>query len=411
MTGAFGVYALLRIHALGGMAPAQGTYYKLHGETLILSIIATLGQHLGALIAPVHLNFFHFFEATTTVTPLVIVAFVVELGLIAGIFLSRSRPISYGLFFLLMPLLPALNINGVGENVVAERYLYLPSVGFVLVIAAAWEWLAARQRETAWAFVVLIAVASVWILAPRNLDWHDDERLLKVSAASSPKAGSLVSDLGSLYYHRGEYNAAIAEYEAALQLQPDRAIIHSNLGGALARLGRYQDAATELRKAIALDPRSAEAHMSLGLALEALGDVPGAVAENEKALEIRPDYAEACVDLAVIRIRQKDYPAAIDLLQRAITMDPRNFEAHFNLGVADNYSHRYTEASQAFRKAIEVAPQHPSVYLAHYHLGVSYAHLDSAEAAAMEFSAALQLKPDFGPAQDGLAQARSRLRE
>ena len=48
-----------------------------------------------------------------------------------------------------------------GENAFAERYLYLPSVGFVLALAAAWQWLAGKQREMAWAAVALIVNAAV----------------------------------------------------------------------------------------------------------------------------------------------------------------------------------------------------------------------------------------------------------
>jgi tetratricopeptide (TPR) repeat protein len=423
LMGVFGVYALLRIHALHGMAPAQGFYYKLHGQVLILSIIATLGQYLAKLVVPIHLNYFYFFEATTSVTPLVIVSLAAELGIIAAILLLRRRSpadsgrfgnaalISYGLFFILTPLAPALNINGVGENVFTERYLYLPSVGFVLVAAVAWEWLAAKQREVAWALVAAIVAASAWILLPRNLDWHDDVRLFTVSAASSPKSGTLVGNLGWFHYQRGEYDAAIEKYLMALKLQPEMALFHNNLGNAYAQKHEYQDAVVELRKAIELKDSYAEAHMNLGLALEALGDIPGAIAQHKRALELKPNYAEAYTALALLRMKDKDYPAAIDLLQHAIAANPRYTEAYINLGVAYNDTARYGEGSVAFRKAIEVGPNHPSMYVAHYNLGVSYSHLNSLDAAAMEFSKSAQLKPDFAAAQEALTQAQNMLKQ
>ncbi len=423
LMGVFGIYALLRIHALGGMAPAQGFYYKFHGKVLILSIIATLGQYLGKLVVPIHLNYFYFFEATTSVTPLVIVALAVELGVLAAIVLLRPRSgsaagrtwnaplISYGLFFILTPLAPALNINGVGENVFTERYLYLPSVGFVMVAAVAWEWLAGKQREVAWAAVAAIVAASAWILVPRNLDWHDDVRLFTISAAASPKSGTLVGNLGWFHYQRGEYDAAIEKYLMALKLQPEMALFHNNLGNAYAQKHRYQDAVVELRKAIELKPTYAEAHMNLGLALEALGDIPGAVAAHKKALELKPNYAEAYTALALLRMKEKDYPAAIDLLQRSIAVNPRYTEAYINLGVAYNDTNRFAEGAAVFRKAIEVGPTHPSMYVAHYNLGVSYSHLNSLEAAAMEFSQSLQLRPDFTSAQEALTQAQNTLKQ
>jgi protein O-mannosyl-transferase len=419
----FGVYALLRIHALGGMAPAQGFYYKLHGGTLILSIIATLGQYLGKLVVPIHLNYFYFFEATTSVTPLVVASFVVEVAVLAAIVLFRSRGpaevtrrwnaplVSYGFFCILIPLAPALNINGVGENVFTERYLYLPSVGFVLAVAVAWDWLASKQREVAWGVVAAIVAASAWILIPRNLDWYDDVRLFTVSSEASPKSGTLVGNLGWFHYQRREYDAAIEKYLTALKLQPEIALFHNNLGNAYAQKGRYQDAVTELRKAVELKSTYAEAHMNLGLALEAEGDISGAIAEHKKALELKPNYAEAFTALALLRMKEKDYPTAIDLLQHAIAGNPRYTEAYINLGVAYNDTNRYAEGSVAFRKAIEVGPTHPSMYVAHYNLGVAYSHLSSLDAAAMEFAKSLQLRPDFSAAKEAYTQAQEMLKK
>jgi tetratricopeptide (TPR) repeat protein len=383
----------------------------LQGAVLLFSVIDTLGRYFGKLAAPVHLNYFYFFEPTESLTPWTMVSLALTLAMIAGIFFLRSRrgnapPVSYALLFILLPLLPALNLNGVSENVFAERYLYLPSVGFVLLAALAWEWLAARQRGVAWAAASVLVAGSAWTVLARNPDWHDDERLLTVTAASSPKAATPVSDLATLYYRRGEYDAAIENYRRAILLQPERAPLHSNLGSAYEREGRPQEAAAELRKAVELDSGDAETHLSLGLALDALGDLPAAADEYRRALEIRPDYADAYADLAGVRMRQKDYPAAIDLLDRAVAIDPRSFESHFNLGVTYNYSGRYAEGAEQLRKAIEVAPAHPNVYLAHYHLGVALAQMDSTSAAAAEFSLALQLKPDFGPAQEALELAR-----
>jgi tetratricopeptide (TPR) repeat protein len=151
--------------------------------------------------------------------------------------------------------------------------------------------------------------------------------------------------------------------------------------------------------------------MSLGLALDALGNITNAVVEDQEALEIRPDYADACANLAVLRIKQKDYPAAIDLLRRAVAINPLSFEGHFNLGVTFSDSGRYAESAEAFKKAIEVAPEHPNAYLAHYQLGVSYAQIGSPAAASAEFSKALELNADFAPAREALSLVQSRLKQ
>jgi tetratricopeptide (TPR) repeat protein len=433
LLGVFGVYLLLRIHALGGIAPGQALHHALHGQTLILSIIATLGQYLGKLVAPIHLSYFYSFQATTSVTLPVILSLAIELGLLAAIIRLRARTtrdapaeareaersrksprISYALCLMLTPLVPALNINGVGQDVFAERYLYLPSVGFVFIVAMAWEWLAAKHREAAWAALAVTVVASAWILEPRNLDWHDDLRLFTVSAAQSPNSGTVVGNLGWLEYQKGEYDAAIENLRLALQTQPEpvvAAILHDDLGNAYLKKGRTQDAVAEFRQAFESNARYADAHWHLGLALEFLGDPTGAIVQYQKAVELRPAYAEAYTSLALLRMKDKDYPAAIDLLDRAVAANPRSFEAYSNLGVVYNDTSRYAEASVAFRKAIAAQPDNPMAYATHYNLGLSYSHLGLGTEAAREFSRALQLKPDLTPAREALTQMQNALRQ
>jgi tetratricopeptide (TPR) repeat protein len=421
LMAAFGVYAVMRIHALGAMAPAQGVHTELHGMALTLSIIVTLGQYLGKLMAPTHLNYFYVFQATTSVTPAVVVSLAAELGMLAAILLLRDRPsaglgaatdgrrgnaplISYALFFILTPLAPALNINGVGEDVFTERYLYLPSVGFVIVAALAWEWLAARQQKLAWAVVAILVAASARILLPRNLDWHDDDRLTRVSLEESPNSATLNAAAGWIHFQRGEYDAAIEKFRVAVERKPGSAEYHNNLGNAYAQQGRYQDALVELRKAAELDPKAAEVHRNIGTILRALGDISGGLAERQKALQLDPNRGRAYIMEAVALIGEKDYSRAIDLLRQAIAANPRSVDAYLQLGVAYNGAAEYEDALGAFHKAIDLEPRHPSAYLAHYNLGVAYWRLNALDAAAGEFLKSLQMKPDFAAAQEALSR-------
>jgi Flp pilus assembly protein TadD len=411
MLGVFGIYCLMRIHALGGMAPSQGNYFNLHGITLLLSVIVLLGQYLAKLVLPIHLNYYYLFTPTTSLTLKAMLSLLAEAAVVAGIFLFRGRApaVSYGLFAVLIPLAPALNINGVGENVFTERYLYLPSIGALIAAAVAWQWLADRQQQAAWGAIAVLAVASAWILIPRNRDWHDDVRLFSVTNQQSPNSASVIGNLAGYYYQRGEFDQAIEQYRAALKLKPKEIMFHNSLGSALAQQGHPQEAIVELRKTIELRPDYAEAHKNLGLALETVGDIDGAVREQHEALRYKPNYAEPLTALALIHMRNQDYFGAVDLLKRAIAANPLYAEAYINLGVCYNDTGRYAEGATALRKALEVAPEHPSAYVTHYNLGISYENLNSIEAAAYEFSQSLQLRPDYADARNELNRLRLRM--
>ena len=410
-----GFYLTLRYAALGGLAPAQNFHFRLNRAEYFLSVVVTAGQYLGKLVLPTGLSYYHMFEATRRVTTAFLVSLPALTALLAAIPLLRRRNhpgqrllpqlqprpvVSYGAFWVVVTLVPVLNLTGVGENVFAERYLYLPSVGFVWVAGVGWDWLAGRQRKWAWGAAAVVLVACSVMVAVRNRDWHDDIRLFTVSARQSPRSGTLRGNLGWFHFQLGNYNAAIAEYRAALELQPDSALFRNNLGNALAMSGRPREAIQEIRTALRLKPLYPEAHLNLGLALEAAGDVKAAAAEYGRAWAMKPNYAEAMTALGLVRFKSGDLAAAIDLYRQATAAKPDYPEAYINLGVAYNNSAKYSEAAQALQKAIEVGSRYPNIYVAHYNLGVAYANLNSPEAAAAEFRQAYQLRPDFQAAKE-----------
>ena len=398
LIAAFGLYCLLRIHALGGFAPAPGRFYNLHGLTFLLTVVVTLGQYLQALLVPLNLCFFHPFTATTSLTPRAILSLIAVLAVVAAILrLRRPQPVAaYGLLWVLLTLLPALNVNGIGENVFAERYLYLPSVGFVLAVALAWESL--PLRPVAWAVLAAIVAACSYEIVARNPDWHDDLRLYTVTARQSPGTAAVEGYLGLSYYACGEWDLALQHDLAAMKLQPDRAVYHLNLGNAYAQTQRQSAAEMEFRRAIALQPDYAEAYSNLGLLLEPR-DKAQAAALEEKALALRPTYAEPMKTLARMKIQAGDYASGIALLQRAVAADPYEPGPYIDLGVACNGAKLWNQAVTALRKAIEVGPADPDIYAAHYNLGIAYTYLGSSDAALMEFRKTLELKPDFTEAR------------
>src|SRR5262249_38892595 len=139
MAGTFCVYLLMRGAALGGLAPAQNVFIRLSRFELALSVPVMAAKYLGMLFAPVGLNYFHVFFPTRRFTPVFFLSALSLIALAAAFFRFRSiPPVSYGIFWIAVTLVLVLNLTGVGENVFAERYLYLPSAAFCWI--AGWVW-------------------------------------------------------------------------------------------------------------------------------------------------------------------------------------------------------------------------------------------------------------------------------
>lgn len=414
----FVFYLLLRYAALGGLAPGQGVHIRLTPSEYALSVVVTAGKYLLKLVLPTGLNYFHVFHPTRAVTPAFLVSLLALSASLAAVPLLRRRGsqpaslagtdplpvVSYGLFWVLVTLAPALNLTGVGENVFAERYLYLPSVGFVWAVGLGWDWLAARRWRAALCGGVLILAVSAIAVILRNRDWRDDFTLFTASARQRPDVAVFHENLTKLYTQRGNLEAALAEYRLALTLRPDSALSHNNLGSLLAAKGAIREAAGEYRLALKLDPSLSEARINLGSLLLAQGDLKLAAAELGKALPANPEDARVLNGLGQICFRTGNVRGAIGFCQQAIAAHPDDPEAYLHLGVAYYATSQLGEAAEVFSRAIEVGSRYRDRYLAHYNLGLTYAKLHFWQAAAEEFRQAIRLRPDFRPAADALAK-------
>src|SRR5262245_53836232 len=129
-------YIPLRRISLGGFA-VTSNYWGLTVSQMILSAISLVGQYIWKLIWPFQLCAFYVFRTSERVDSAVL------LGVISGVLLvavfwwlwNHHRLVSFGLIWLMAGLTPVLNPKWLGLNVFAERYLYLPSLGFCWVMA------------------------------------------------------------------------------------------------------------------------------------------------------------------------------------------------------------------------------------------------------------------------------------
>jgi len=371
----FAVYLAMRLHALGSLAPAQGGHFSLHGKELALSIVVLMGTYWWKLLVPAGLSYYHSFSPAIAVTPLAILCVAVVGSLVAAVFLLRQKAplISFGLAFIFLPLLPVMNVNGVGPNVFAERYLYLPSVGFVWIAALAWDFLRRRSATLAWSCLSIILTLSVYTLVKRTAEWHDD----------------------------------ITLYLATKDLNPNKAGIHRIQGVIWEANGRLDEAIAETRTAVQLDPTAPGSYLNLGKMLAAKGLIQDAIEAQERAVQLKPDFYASLNELGLLKLKTKDYATAASCFQRAVRLNPRFATAQMNLGIAYNALKDYPHAAEALRKGLEKASHEPFLFLAHYHLGIALSHLDSNDEAAREFAKALELQPDFTPAKQALDSLRA----
>ncbi|MCY1001580.1 tetratricopeptide repeat protein [Myxococcus sp. MISCRS1] len=341
--GALG-YAALRLNAVGLSVPLQGGegsagLYPVH-------LLALVGKLCGKLFWP------HPLVVTipSRVEPLVseVVLGSLLLLLLAGV-LWRSWRTSPAVFaggiWLLTPLLPIFLMQLRGVEAYAERFLYLPSVGFCLLMAAGVKWMLERWAAQARA-VGLVAGGVLVVFAALTLArvpaWRDDIALwedtltktpeepsihaylgasylkarrveeavapLQIAAEAMPHLYQPQSDLAVAYALLGRMDLAIPQLERVHAMRPREPVVLHNLGLALRKAGRQEEAVERFRAALRLSPRRADSHLELGRTLLQLGRAGEAVAPLEEALRLRPDSAPAREGLRQARLAAGSAP-------------------------------------------------------------------------------------------------------
>jgi hypothetical protein len=197
---------------------------------------------------------------------------------VVAVLARRRWPVPvFGALWAAMALLPVSNLIVPSGVLLAERSLFLPSVGAVLAGGAVLAALAARKL--AWpvgALATTLVVAGLVRSARRAPVWHDDATLWAVGAAESPNNYFAHYQYGTELFRQGHADAGERELRTAIALEPTDPRLYASLGWRLVGENRC-DAATPLfQEGLTRWALSYEARAGLVTCLMRAGDYAGA---------------------------------------------------------------------------------------------------------------------------------------
>jgi tetratricopeptide (TPR) repeat protein len=380
----------------------QKTYYGDSALTTFLTMGKVVVHYLRLLVYPIRLNADYSYDAfplsSSLFEPGTLGAFAV-LGVLvyAAWRLMRWRAMAgFGVIWFVVTLLPVSHIIPHHE-LLAEHYLYVPSVGLVLTAGMLLEGMAGRGRNGRWVWAWVAAVLVLFSLriADRNRDWRDGLSLWGKTVITAPRCARAHANLCGAYADAGLPDKAIGACEQALAIKPDQIEAHNNLGAAFARKGFFDKAVVEYQKALTLRPYYAKAHLNLGYAYFKSGKSDEALYEYGQAQQINPRYPEIYNGRGVVLVERGDYEQGIAEYRRALEIAPDYAEAHYNLGLARLKTGQVDSAIEAFLNACTANPGYADAYL---NLGTAYSSRSDTEKAIAAFTRALELKPDYAEA-------------
>jgi tetratricopeptide (TPR) repeat protein len=405
----------------------------------LMNAVATFARYLGKTLWPTHLAVFYPLHHASQ-PGLLVLGSLLLLALLTTWFLlclQRSPWLAVGWFWFLGTLIPTIGLVQVGSQAMADRYMYIPSIGLFLVLV--WGVADFARFSPRLRFALACAgTAALALCLARTSDqlkyWGDGATLFRHSIAVTGNNYIACSVLGKSLDDLGRKNEALAAFEQAVQLDPASAEGQYNLGTALMERGRLDEAVRRLNsalaarpdypeahnnlwsifskqgnlelalphllKVLALTPENPEAHYNLGTLLLGQSKLQDGVAQLLEALRLKPEYADAHRNLGVALMTQGRTAEALPHFSEAVRLAPANAEARFNFGLARMDSGRPQEAAAQFAEGLRLKPEESRF---HYHLGRALARLGNSEVAIQHFRAALRLTPDLADALNALA--------
>lgn len=358
-------YMLVRIRLLGAFAPSS-RFPDLSTPQVVLSAIALVGHYLWKLLFPARLCAFYVFHKSVSLWDWRVLlggAAVSVCGALFVVLWKRARQAAFTQVWILLTLMPVLNAKWVGDNVFAERYLYLPSVGFCWLVAWAGLrlWYATGNqypvlRRAFAAGIGLVAVLCSLRIVTRNPDWHDNLTFYQRSLAASPDAYILRVNLGAAYDRMGDAVHAEREWNEVLKSQPDNKVALADLGMLYSRQGLPALATQYLLQAIKADPSYAEAHTKLGFVYLDSGESDKAANQFKSSIRVAPLDISGYAGLAYVYSRAGNFRAAEEQLDRAEAINPSDPRIYFARGQVLAGTGRVVEARQQYEKALQLDP-------------------------------------------------------
>ncbi len=392
---AFSAYALLRV-AAGSGDLASPALTDVAAALQRVPLLVT--KYLAWILFPIRLSVERssdWAHLTPSTAGVVCGWLMIAAASTATLLIRRRLPVVVlGLTWFAVTLLPFLNLVPLSQGM-AERYVYLASMGIVLALGGGLVVLLEQKfslkAATAAALVLLVSLYAMRA-SSRVEEWRDEWTLYASSLEASPNSHVLRYNLAVKYAESGDadkaeslYRAAIAlrpgyhaakvnlanllqrqgnfegarrMYEEVLEAQPDRKEALLNLGNLLQRTGRVEAAENAYQAALAIDPRYVEAELNLGALYQSTGRAEKARAAYERVLSLAPGQAQAHMNLGVLSFHQNEVDPAIAHLSRAIALDPTSAESHFNLGVIYDAAGDVERARREYERALALRPHY-----------------------------------------------------
>jgi len=251
--------------------------------------------------------------------------FIILITLLCLVSIKRQRwPAALWAFYL-VTLLPVSGLVTVGGQAVADRYAYIPTMGFFILAGTAAGKFFDKNRQKTGAAKAAVTVITLIIITIFTISTIRQAYIWKNSITLMSRAISLYPDRAAIPYNnrglaydeKGERSLALSDYNRAIAISPEFTEAYINRGIVYGESSLFEKAIEDFSRALAINGQSAKAYMNRGAAYMSVGDYAGALRDLRRAADLDPSDAVTFYNLGLAYLQAGDRAKALDSMNRA----------------------------------------------------------------------------------------------
>ncbi len=316
-----------------------------------------IGYYLSLLIFPLNLCLDYSFPDISFAQIIFYNAILIVMIYLSVKWRKKSPLISGGFLMIVITIVPAMNIIPKAQ-LIAERYLYLPSVGLSLIIAGIFlklrgadknALLAKRSFKTVIYFIyVVMLIFYSYQTFIRNTHWRT-QAILFAETVSSPLASTRAHfNLAEQFQKNCVYDEAIMLYQVVIDVLTEKQA---------SNYGLFDFGVRDLKK-IKRYSRIGDALLGQAACYKEKGQINKAIAVLNKAIKLDPHYYLAYNDLGIIYYDQDKIDNALEIFFITKAISPRYPSVYYNIGLCFLKKEKFNQARRNFEKAIILNPDY-----------------------------------------------------
>ncbi len=345
------------------------------------TITFTLGKYLQLLVWPHPLthDYYPRYVGVMQIGDWTVILSLLTMGVLLWLiwyFRRKHLIISYGIVYYFITLSIVSNIVfPIGTNM-SERFLFMPSLGFTIIVAYLFSKFSNKYgKRMIWITTCIYLTLLSFKTVTRNMVWQDNYTLFTTDVKTSLRSakvlnaagGSIIEKVGSdneSIARTTQLNTALTYLDSALKIHPNYKNAYLLRGNAHYHLKNYEEAITAFSNALRLDAGFSDARSNLGVTYrdagryygEEKGELKKAIVFLQKAEEISPNDYEVLRLLGVANGIEGRHNEAIKYFERAKDRRPNDAGAFVNLGTAYMYYGDSIKGQKYLDQALQIDP-------------------------------------------------------